>query len=513
MADPYLSSLFASKDCDRNTYKMRRLPKGVNFCNGWKLIRQFPFMKLSKIASVAKKDPVKAKSQYEEILQQDIANLKALEERGPKLPEEGLQSYARELYQAIWPSFEQELGILFFAVLPLFQELDKGRREGETEELREEYGHLCGGYEGDELMQMNIDIYQLANLLPKQIWQDYRHEDLDKFATRIQDNLDKKITDDLPSDFLEGWKGFMDRHGWDGEDQWFPSSPRYEDSPVLLLAKLRQNVAGDGVTNPSDVQRKQVQKRHEVMALQEQRAKEKKWYQFSGLSKIQSRNAIMDNLMWIRNGPKLHLAQLCGIIRANVLRVEEDFLRSGRLETKGDIFHINLDEIDQALREESLNLMELIRPRKIVYERALRVVECPILVDSRCRILKPDPPEQGENHEDGTLIGAPISPGVATGRVRIMHSPSEKFEKGEILAAVVTSPAWTPLFVGASAVVLQVGGALQHGALCAREFGKPAVSNIDIHSLLKTGMMVEVDGNTGTVRILEDDTISETLSA
>ena len=186
-----------------------------------------------------------------------------------------------------------------------------------------------------------------------------------------------------------------------------------------------------------------------------------------------------------------------------VLRVEEEFLQSGRLETKGDIFHINLDEIDLAVKEESFNVMELVRPRRAIYERALRVNLCPILVDSRCRILKPDPPEQG-NHEDGVLIGAAISPGVATGRVRIIHSPSEQFEKGEVLVAVVTGPAWTPLFVGAAAVVLQVGGLLQHGALCAREFGKPAVSNIDIHSSLKTGMMVEVDGNTGTVRILKE---------
>lgn len=73
--------------------------------------------------------------------------------------------------------------------------------------------------------------------------------------------------------------------------------------------------------------------------------------------------------------------------------------------------------------------------------------------------------------------------------------------------AVVTSPAWTPLFVGASAVTLQIGGVLQHGALCARKFGKPAVSNIDIRSALKTGMLVEVDGNSGVVNILEESVL------
>lgn len=86
--------------------------------------------------------------------------------------------------------------------------------------------------------------------------------------------------------------------------------------------------------------------------------------------------------------------------------------------------------------------------------------------------------------------------------MRVLTSPTEHLEPGEVLVTVVTDPAWTPLFVGVSAVILQVGGALQHGALCAREYGKPAVSGIDVMGQLKTGMKVSVDGNTGVVKIL-----------
>jgi phosphoenolpyruvate synthase/pyruvate phosphate dikinase len=91
------------------------------------------------------------------------------------------------------------------------------------------------------------------------------------------------------------------------------------------------------------------------------------------------------------------------------------------------------------------------------------------------------------------------------GRVRILKSPTDQFEQGEVLATTVTSPAWTPLFIGAAGIILQIGGVLQHGALCAREYGKPAVSNIDVHNLLKSGIMVTVDGNKGTVTILEEN--------
>ena len=208
--------------------------------------------------------------------------------------------------------------------------------------------------------------------------------------------------------------------------------------------------------------------------------------------------------MWMRNAPKLHIAYIFGVLRAAILRVQDEMIGINRLEEKGDIFHLDLLEVDKALSDSSFDVMEIVKPRKIVYERAMRATICPLLIDSRCRILKPDPPVLDGNHEDGTFIGAAVAPGVATGRVRIINSPDEKFETGEVLATVVTGPAWTPLFVGASAVVLQIGGVLQHGALCAREYGKPAVSNIDVNTVLKTGMLVEVDGNTGIVKILED---------
>jgi phosphohistidine swiveling domain-containing protein len=76
-------------------------------------------------------------------------------------------------------------------------------------------------------------------------------------------------------------------------------------------------------------------------------------------------------------------------------------------------------------------------------------------------------------------------------------------EKGDVLVAYTTDPGWTPLFVNAAAVVLEVGGVLQHGAVVAREFGKPCVVGIDrVVERLSDGEVVEVDGTAGTVRSL-----------
>ena len=103
------------------------------------------------------------------------------------------------------------------------------------------------------------------------------------------------------------------------------------------------------------------------------------------------------------------------------------------------------------------------------------------------------------------LSGSGVSPGVARGPVKVLNDPFEKeVLPGEVLVAVTTDPGWTPLFINAAAVLLEIGGELQHGALVAREYGKPCVAGIaDITTRLRDGQTVEVDGNAGTVRIVD----------
>jgi rifampicin phosphotransferase len=77
---------------------------------------------------------------------------------------------------------------------------------------------------------------------------------------------------------------------------------------------------------------------------------------------------------------------------------------------------------------------------------------------------------------------------------------------GEILVTVATEPAWTPVFVNASGVVLEVGGGLQHGAIIAREYGIPCVNGLPgVTKIIKDGDMLEVDGINDIVKILEED--------
>jgi pyruvate,water dikinase len=96
---------------------------------------------------------------------------------------------------------------------------------------------------------------------------------------------------------------------------------------------------------------------------------------------------------------------------------------------------------------------------------------------------------------------------VVQGKVKVLHQPDEKpVLPGEILVTRATDPGWTPLFLNAAGIVLEVGGMLQHGALVAREYGKPCVSGlVDATKVLLDGQVVEVDGGNGIVRLVSEN--------
>jgi pyruvate,water dikinase len=103
------------------------------------------------------------------------------------------------------------------------------------------------------------------------------------------------------------------------------------------------------------------------------------------------------------------------------------------------------------------------------------------------------------------LTGKSGCSGVATGRVRVVLDPMEEgdLEPGEVLVAPITDPAWTPLFMPAAAVVVNVGALMSHAVIVSRELEIPCVVSVDdATQRLRDGMLVEVDGTAGTVRVL-----------
>jgi pyruvate,water dikinase len=103
-----------------------------------------------------------------------------------------------------------------------------------------------------------------------------------------------------------------------------------------------------------------------------------------------------------------------------------------------------------------------------------------------------------------TLKGSGTSSGTVTAPACVLHGPADfhKMEPGNVLVAGITTPAWTPLFPLAAAVVTDIGGPLSHGSIVAREYGIPAVMGTGVATKrIRNGQMVTVDGGAGTVTL------------
>lgn len=112
----------------------------------------------------------------------------------------------------------------------------------------------------------------------------------------------------------------------------------------------------------------------------------------------------------------------------------------------------------------------------------------------------------GSDEENSSIMGMAGSPGLVEGVARVLRNPDQltELKKGEILVAPVTAPSWAPVFGKISAVVTDIGGMMSHAAIVCREYGLPAVTGTgNASSKIKTGMRLRVDGNNGSVTILD----------
>ena len=115
---------------------------------------------------------------------------------------------------------------------------------------------------------------------------------------------------------------------------------------------------------------------------------------------------------------------------------------------------------------------------------------------------RPAPTERREAAGKPLAHGLGASPGRASGAVRVLESPAEDaaMQAGEVLVTRMTSPDWVPIMRRAAAIVTDAGGMTSHAAIVARELGLPCVVGArDATRVLATGMVVTVDGSTGTV--------------
>ncbi|MBF6328129.1 PEP/pyruvate-binding domain-containing protein [Nocardia transvalensis] len=199
-------------------------------------------------------------------------------------------------------------------------------------------------------------------------------------------------------------------------------------------------------------------------------------------------------------------------VRRMLGEIGRRLVSAGAIESSDDVYWLRLPELESAAQALDTGATpgdshSVVAERRALWQ-AQRAMPVPhvLPVKGGNKILGIEFARSAERDADEAITGTPGSPGKATGSARIIHDPSEfdTMRPGDVLIAKMTTPAWTPLFALASAVVTDVGGALSHSSIVAREYHIPAVLGTgDATARIQTGQHVTVDGDTGAVTVLD----------
>jgi pyruvate,water dikinase len=193
--------------------------------------------------------------------------------------------------------------------------------------------------------------------------------------------------------------------------------------------------------------------------------------------------------------------------RERLKLVGEALVHAEKLAQAEDVFFLTFPEVHSVLA--GVDLREVVVSRQIIFARELGRRHVPLVLLSDGT----DPTSRQEITEaitgaGRTLQGSPASAGRVRAPARVILDPNEaRLEMGEILVAPSTDPAWTPLFLKASGLVMEVGGPMAHGAIVAREYGIPAIVGVaGATQRIMTGSYLTLDGAAGMVFIEENET-------
>jgi pyruvate,water dikinase len=300
----------------------------------------------------------------------------------------------------------------------------------------------------------------------------------------------------LPPTLQSGLANFLRAYGHRGVAEIDLGLPRWSEDPTHLLGVLANYLRHDDPQLAPDAQFRRATQQARAMAFDlTQRATRKNRLRGALVGFCLKRARALAGL---REVPKYYLVSMLARARALLLSVGEELAQAGRLERAEDVFFLSLPETRAVLT--GADLCPEVRERRASYEHELKRRYVP-------RILLSDgtEPTAGPAHAvsaaDDILRGTPASAGLVTAKARVVLDPTgAHLEPGEILVAPSTDPGWTPLFLTAGGLVMEMGGAMSHGAVVAREYGIPAVVGVPgATERIATGQQIAVDGAAGTI--------------
>jgi phosphoenolpyruvate synthase/pyruvate phosphate dikinase len=201
----------------------------------------------------------------------------------------------------------------------------------------------------------------------------------------------------------------------------------------------------------------------------------------------------------LRGVAKAAYLQSLDVARGAARRYGTLMAGEGRLDDPEDIFLFEVSELVDGL---PIDAKEIVAERRVQRD-AFQRYDIPTHWQGKpvpFKLASADTPA-----EDADVSGIGASGGIVEGVVRVVHDPAfGDIEPDEVLVCVTTDPSWASVLFLSSALVVDIGGLLSHAAVVAREVGVPCVIGTGNGTrVLRTGDRVRVDGNEGTVEILE----------
>ena len=372
---------------------------------------------------------------------------------------------------------------------------------------------LMRGLPGNITIEMNLKLWEAAQRIREE------PAALEYMLTQPVDKLVEAYKGhEFPTVAQRSLDRFLEEYGMRGVGEIDLGRPRWRDEPAqvieTLLGYLRLDDPG---LAPDVVYRRSAQRAEHLAGQYVARTRR------TPLGRLRSRllaGAIrrMRTLGGLREVPLFYLVRVNDIYRTILLDSARVLVSEGRLERAEDIFFVPLAALKGFAKGKEVDLRALAAAKRVDYEREQARRQVPRLVLSTGEAFYEGvgkagragrAGKDGERSEEEVskieLAGEAVSPGVAEGPARVILDPhGAQLEPGEILVCPSTDPGWTPLFLTAGGLVMEIGGMITHGSVVAREYGIPAVVGVgEATARLKTGQRIRVDGNRGEVIVLE----------
>lgn len=354
---------------------------------------------------------------------------------------------------------------------------------------------IVTGLEGNITTEMGLLVGDLADIIRKspELVKEFENEDYRTLVARVN-----KLRGQ--DEFKQLFNTFMEKYDMRAAGEIDMAKDRWVENPEPLVKSILATIR----TSKEGAHRKEYREtieRAKKAAGELVREVETKRGKMRG--KIVKRLVrVCRNMLPVREHPKYLIMKLIMIFKRAFLEEASLLVQKGHLVEEKDIFFVSFWELHKAI-ENNESLIELVKQRKEEYQH-YRKLKAPRVITSEGEEIKAS--YKRETLPEGALVGMPVSAGVIEGIAKVITDPVySSLNKGEILVAPFTDPGWTPLFINAAGLVMEVGGLLTHGTVVAREYGIPAVVGItDATKIIRTGQRIRVDGNAGFVLIIEE---------